>query len=58
MLGVEYLTADMDGAGEDLKVNKGSSADKSRSNFRKQDRRFREINMEYSFEDGGGEDDC
>lgn len=31
----------MDGAGHDLKVNKGSSADKSRSNYRKQDRRYR-----------------
>lgn len=57
VLGVEYLTSDMDGAGEDLKVNKGSSVDKSRSNCRKQDRRYREINMEFSCEDFGGDDD-
>lgn len=55
---MEYLADAMDGAGEDLKVNKGSSADKSRSNGRKQDRRFREINLEYSFEECGGEDDA
>ncbi|KAJ1433359.1 interferon-related developmental regulator-domain-containing protein [Ochromonadaceae sp. CCMP2298] len=46
MLGVEHMTDDMDGAGEDRRVEKGSSLDKSRSNYRKQDRRSREMNAE------------
>ena len=53
VLGVEYLTDHMDGAGEDLKVNKGSSADKSRSNYRKQDRKYRQMEAD-TFNDGDG----
>ena len=56
-MGIEYLTSHMDGAGEDLKVGKGSSADKTRSNYRKQDRRFREMNMgEGCYEDYNNEE--
>lgn len=55
MLGVDRVTDDMDGAGEDLKVNKGSSVDKKRSNYRKQDRKYREVSMmQYSCGGGGG----
>jgi hypothetical protein len=57
VLGVEYLTSDMDGAGHDLKVGKGSSADKSRSNYRKQDRRFRSANTDFVGGDFGDFDD-
>lgn len=56
VLGVEYLTDDMDGAGEDLRVNKGSSVDKSRSNYRKQDRKYRQMNAD-TFNDGDGCDE-
>mmetsp|Transcript_31410 Transcript_31410/g.52505 ORF Transcript_31410/g.52505 Transcript_31410/m.52505 type:complete len:137 (+) Transcript_31410:23-433(+) len=41
VLGVEHVTADMDGAGEDVRVEKGSREDKTRSKNRKQDRRYR-----------------
>jgi hypothetical protein len=59
VLGIEYLTDAMDGAGHDLKVNKGSSTDKTRSNYRKQDRRYREMNTGDFGGDGdfGGFDD-
>ena len=53
---MEYLTDHMDGAGEDLKVNKGSSADKTRSNYRKQDRKYRAMDTETVFEDDCYED--
>jgi hypothetical protein len=57
VLGIEYLTDNMDGAGQELKVNKGSSTDKTRSNYRKQDRRYREMNTDFADGDFGGFDD-
>jgi len=57
VLGIEYLTDHMDGGGEDLKVNKGSSADKTRSNYRKQDRKYRAMNADAMYEENCYEDD-
>uniref|UniRef100_A0A7S3M9H0 Interferon-related developmental regulator N-terminal domain-containing protein n=1 Tax=Spumella elongata TaxID=89044 RepID=A0A7S3M9H0_9STRA len=56
VLGVEYLTDHMDGAGDDNKVNKGSSADKTRSNYRKQDRKYRQMNADTMYDAGDYED--
>lgn len=56
VLGVEYLTDHMDGAGDDNKVNKGSSADKTRSNYRKQDRKYRQMNADTMYDGGDYED--
>lgn len=47
MLGVEFVTDDMDGGGSTMKVTKGSSQDKRRSANRKQDRRCRDAFTEY-----------
>ena len=56
VLGVEYLTDHMDGAGDDNKVNKGSSADKTRSNYRKQDRKYRQMNADTMYDAGDYDD--
>ena len=48
----------MDGGGEDVKVGKGSSTDKLRSNYRKQDRRYREASSGGGYDDYQEEDDA
>lgn len=50
----------MDGGGEDLRIGKGSSAGKTRSVYRKQDRRMRQMETTHDGEDFacyGGEED-
>jgi hypothetical protein len=44
---VAHITNDMDGDGKDTNVRKGGATDKLRSGYRKQERRFREINTEF-----------
>eukprot|EP01041_Mallomonas_annulata_P004363 gene4363-8688_t len=58
MLGVEFLSDRMDGGDEELKVSKGSAEQRSRTNQRKQDRRFRDMTRHSAMtSDGGGEDE-
>ena len=45
----------MDGDGKDNNVRKGGATDKLRSGYRKQERRFREINTEFGCDDDDGE---
>lgn len=45
ILGVEFLTDDMDGGGGNSKVTKGSSADKMRTKHMRQDRQFRHATL-------------
>lgn len=55
ILGVSHITNDMDGDGKDNNVRKGGATDKLRSGYRKQERRFREINTEFGCDDDDGE---
>ncbi len=50
ILGVGYLTEDMDGDGQDSHVRKGGATEKLRSGYRKQDRKYRDISMAFSNE--------
>ena len=48
ILNVENFTMDfMDGGGEDRRVEKSSSRDKKRTNYRQQERNFRDVMKAY-----------
>ena len=47
ILGVAHTTNENDGDGKGSIVRKGGPTDKLRSGYRKQERRYREINTEY-----------
>lgn len=56
VLQIDYVTNDNDGDGEVIKVQKGTSSEKKRCANRKQDRKYREMNTEFSNEIDGYDD--